>query len=232
MGAGAAALGEAMTATQPGPRRPRLWLDAGLVAFEPGILALLRDGLGVLRPEPCRLEAGCWVTAHGWAWARLGLDIENDFQPLYVVAPEKRAHVAKLRKMAAEADEIILATDDDREGESIAWHLFQELKPRVPVKRMVFHEITKEAIQAAIAAPRQIDSNLVEAQETRRALDRLYGYEVSPVLWKKVAPKLSAGRVQSVATRMLVERERERMRFVSASWWDLLVTGKTSNRNS
>ncbi len=164
----------------------------------------------------------------GLAWARLGLDIENDFQPLYVVSPEKRQHVAKLRKMAAEADEIILATDDDREGESIAWHLFQELKPKVPVKRMVFHEITKEAIQAAIASPRQIDTNLVEAQEARRALDRLYGYEVSPVLWKKVAPKLSAGRVQSVATRMLVERERERMRFVSGSWWDLLVTGRTA----
>ncbi|MFK7601738.1 type I DNA topoisomerase [Deinococcus sp. SM5_A1] len=165
----------------------------------------------------------------GLAWARLGLDIENDFQPLYVVSPEKRQHVAKLRKMAAEADEIILATDDDREGESIAWHLFQELKPKVPVKRMVFHEITKEAIQAAIASPRQIDTNLVEAQEARRALDRLYGYEVSPVLWKKVAPKLSAGRVQSVATRMLVERERERMRFVSAPWWDLLITGRTAD---
>lgn len=165
----------------------------------------------------------------GKAWARLGLDIENDFQPLYVVSPEKRAHVAKLRKMAASADEIILATDDDREGESIAWHLYQELKPKVPVKRMVFHEITKEAIQAAIAAPRSIDTNLVEAQEARRALDRLYGYEVSPVLWKKVAPKLSAGRVQSVATRMLVERERERMRFVSATWWDLLVTAGTAD---
>ncbi|MFC4427364.1 type I DNA topoisomerase [Deinococcus navajonensis] len=164
----------------------------------------------------------------GKAWARLGLDVDNDFQPLYVVAPEKRQHVAKLRKLAAEADEIILATDDDREGESIAWHLYQELKPKVPVKRMVFHEITREAIQAAIAQPRQIDTNLVEAQEARRALDRLYGYEVSPVLWKKVAPKLSAGRVQSVATRMLVERERERMRFVSAAWWDLLVTGKTA----
>ncbi|MCD0164314.1 type I DNA topoisomerase [Deinococcus sp. 12RED42] len=165
----------------------------------------------------------------GKAWARLGLDVEHDFQPLYVVSPEKKAHVAKLRKLAAEADEIILATDDDREGESIAWHLFQELNPKVPVKRMVFHEITREAIQAAIASPRQIDTNLVEAQEARRALDRLYGYEVSPVLWKKVKPKLSAGRVQSVATRMLVERERERMRFVSASWWDLLVTGKTAD---
>ncbi|GGR89092.1 type I DNA topoisomerase [Deinococcus sedimenti] len=168
----------------------------------------------------------------GKAWARLGLDVENDFQPLYVVSPEKRAHVAKLRKLAQDADEIILATDDDREGESIAWHLFQELKPKVPVRRMVFHEITKEAIQAAIAAPRQIDTNLVEAQEARRALDRLYGYEVSPVLWKKVAPKLSAGRVQSVATRMLVQRERERMRFVSATWWDLLVTAQTADGQS
>ena len=167
----------------------------------------------------------------GKAWARLGLDIENGFQPLYVVAPEKRQHVAKLKKMAQDADEIILATDDDREGESIAWHLYQELKPKVPVKRMVFHEITKDAIQAAIASPRQIDTNLVEAQEARRALDRLYGYEVSPVLWKKVAPKLSAGRVQSVATRMLVERERERMRFVSASWWDLLVQAMTNDGN-
>lgn len=167
----------------------------------------------------------------GKAWARLGLDIENDFQPLYVVSPDKRQHVAKLKKMAQDADEIILATDDDREGESIAWHLYQELKPKVPVKRMVFHEITRDAIQAAIAAPRQIDTNLVEAQEARRALDRLYGYEVSPVLWKKVAPKLSAGRVQSVATRMLVERERERMRFVSATWWDLLVTAMTAEGN-
>ncbi|ASN81240.1 type I DNA topoisomerase [Deinococcus ficus] len=165
----------------------------------------------------------------GQAWARLGLDVDNDFQPLYVVSPDKRQHVAKLRKMAQEADEVILATDDDREGESIAWHLFQELKPKVPVKRMVFHEITKDAIQQAIANPRQIDRDLVEAQEARRALDRLYGYEVSPVLWKKVAPKLSAGRVQSVATRMLVERERERMRFVSAQWWDLLVTAKTAD---
>ncbi|GGM14132.1 type I DNA topoisomerase [Deinococcus aerophilus] len=164
----------------------------------------------------------------GQAWARLGLNVEQDFEPLYVVSPEKRQHVAKLRKMAADADEIILATDDDREGESIAWHLYQELRPKVPVKRMVFHEITKEAIQAAIASPRQIDTNLVEAQETRRALDRLYGYEVSPVLWKKVAPRLSAGRVQSVATRMLVERERERMRFVSGTWWDLLVTAQTA----
>ncbi|AWN23532.1 type I DNA topoisomerase [Deinococcus irradiatisoli] len=158
------------------------------------------------------------------AWARLGLNIEDDFKPLYIVSPDKKAHVAHLRKLAQQADEVILATDDDREGESIAWHLFQELKPKGSVKRMVFHEITKDAIQAAIAHPRQIDSNLVEAQETRRALDRLYGYEVSPVLWRKVAPKLSAGRVQSVATRLLVERERERMRFVPGEWWDLDVT--------
>ena len=159
----------------------------------------------------------------GEAWARLGLNIEDDFRPLYVVSPDKKAHVAYLRKLAQQADEVILATDDDREGESIAWHLYQELKPKGTVRRMVFHEITKDAIQAALAHPRQIDSNLVEAQEARRALDRLYGYEVSPVLWRKVAPKLSAGRVQSVATRMLVERERERMRFVSAQWWDIEV---------
>ena len=159
----------------------------------------------------------------GEAWARLGLNIEEDFRPLYVVSPDKRAHVAYLRKLAQQADEVILATDDDREGESIAWHLYQELRPKGTVKRMVFHEITKAAIEAAIAHPRQIDTNLVEAQEARRALDRLYGYEVSPVLWRKVAPKLSAGRVQSVATRMLVERERERMRFVSADWWDIEV---------
>ncbi|ADV68337.1 type I DNA topoisomerase [Deinococcus maricopensis] len=155
------------------------------------------------------------------AWARLGLNPDEDFRALYVVAPEKRAHVAKLKKLAADADEVVLATDDDREGESIAWHLLQELKPKVPVRRMVFHEITKEAILKAIQSPRTIDEHLVEAQEARRALDRLYGYEVSPVLWRKVAPKLSAGRVQSVATRMLVERERERMRFVSATWWDI-----------
>jgi len=155
------------------------------------------------------------------AWARLGLNVEDDFRPLYVVSADKKGHVAKLKKLASEADELILATDDDREGESIAWHLLQELKPKVPVKRMVFHEITREAILAAIANPRDIDTNLVEAQEARRALDRLYGYEVSPVLWRKVAPKLSAGRVQSVATRLLVQREWERMRFVSGSWWDI-----------
>lgn len=154
-------------------------------------------------------------------WARLGLNIEAGFEPLYIVSAEKRAQVAKLRALAKDASEIILATDEDREGEAIAWHLFDELRPKVPVKRMVFHEITKEAIQHAIANPRSINQNMVQAQETRRALDRLYGYEVSPVLWKKVRPQLSAGRVQSVATRLIVERERERMGFVPSSWWDI-----------
>ncbi|WP_019585340.1 type I DNA topoisomerase [Deinococcus apachensis] len=188
----------------------------------------VESSIGHIRDLP-RSAADIPEKYKGQAWARLGLDVEHDFQPLYVVSPEKRQQVARLKKLAQEADEIILATDDDREGESIAWHLYQELKPKVPVKRMVFHEITKEAIDQAIKHPRQIDTNLVEAQEARRALDRLYGYEVSPVLWKKVAPKLSAGRVQSVATRMLVERERERMRFVSGTWWDLLVTALTED---
>ncbi|WP_293911130.1 type I DNA topoisomerase [Deinococcus sp.] len=187
----------------------------------------VESSIGHIRDLP-RSAAEIPEKYKGLAWARLGLNIDEDFKPLYVVSPDKRSHVAHLRKLAQQADEVILATDDDREGESIAWHLFEELKPRVPVKRMVFHEITKDAIQAAIAHPRSIDTNLVEAQETRRALDRLYGYEVSPVLWRKVAPKLSAGRVQSVATRMLVERERERMRFVPSDWWDIDIGCATS----
>ena len=157
-------------------------------------------------------------------WSRLGVDVENGFAPLYVVASEKKAQVAKLRKALTDADELLLATDEDREGEAIAWHLVEVLKPKVPVRRMVFHEITPAAIREAVANPRGIDRNLVDAQETRRILDRLYGYEVSPVLWKKVMPRLSAGRVQSVATRILVERERARMRFRSASYWDLQAT--------
>jgi DNA topoisomerase I len=161
------------------------------------------------------------------SWARLGVDVDNDFSALYVVSADRRQQIAKLRKLTAEVDEVFLATDEDREGEAIAWHLVETLKPRVPVKRMVFHEITKPAIQAAVANPRQIDRSLVDAQEARRILDRLYGYEVSPVLWKKVMPKapdgttLSAGRVQSVATRIVVERERQRMRFRSAEYWDI-----------
>jgi DNA topoisomerase I len=168
----------------------------------------------------------------GEPWARLGINVEKDFEPLYIVSAEKRQQVAKLRQLSKDVDEVILATDEDREGEAIAWHLLDELKPRVPVKRMVFHEITKEAIQNAIQNPRSVNENLVQAQETRRALDRLYGYEVSPVLWKKVKPSLSAGRVQSVATRLIVDRERERMAFTPASWWDLEALFKTEKNET
>jgi len=155
-------------------------------------------------------------------WARLGIDVENDFKPHYVVSTDKKKQVKKLKDLLANADELYLATDEDREGEAIAWHLLEVLNPRVPVKRMVFHEITKSAIEAALYSPRDLDRRLVDAQETRRMLDRLYGYEVSPVLWKKVMPQLSAGRVQSVAVRIVVERERERMDFVSANYWSAL----------
>ncbi|MEU5364608.1 type I DNA topoisomerase [Streptomyces sp. NPDC005925] len=155
---------------------------------------------------------------------RLGVDVEHDFQPIYVVNADKKAQVKKLKDLLKESDELFLATDEDREGEAIAWHLQEVLKPKIPVKRMVFHEITKDAIRAAVANPRQLNQKLVDAQETRRILDRLYGYEVSPVLWKKVMPRLSAGRVQSVATRLVVERERERRAFRSAEYWDLTGT--------
>ncbi|MEV7737644.1 type I DNA topoisomerase [Streptomyces sp. NPDC088921] len=158
---------------------------------------------------------------------RLGVDVEHDFEPIYVVNADKRAQVKKLKELLKDSDELFLATDEDREGEAIAWHLQEVLKPKVPVKRMVFHEITKAAIQAAVANPRELNQKLVDAQETRRILDRLYGYEVSPVLWKKVMPRLSAGRVQSVATRLVVERERERIAFRSAEYWDLTGTFAT-----
>ncbi|GAA2081516.1 type I DNA topoisomerase [Aeromicrobium halocynthiae] len=160
----------------------------------------------------------------GQPWARLGVDIDNDFEPVYVVSADKKSQITKLKKLLKDADELVLATDEDREGEAIAWHLLDELKPKVPVKRIVFNEITKEAIQHAVANPRDVDMDLVDAQETRRILDRLYGYEVSPVLWKKVMSGLSAGRVQSVATRLVVERERERMAFRTADYWDLEAT--------
>ena len=156
------------------------------------------------------------------SWGRLGVDVDTDFRAYYVVDPDKKKKIAELKRELKDADELLLATDEDREGEAIAWHLFEELKPKVPVRRMVFHEITRDAIRRALDETRDIDQRLVDAQETRRILDRLYGYEVSPVLWKKVMPRLSAGRVQSVATRLVVERERERMRFVSAGYWDLL----------
>ncbi|GII31156.1 type I DNA topoisomerase [Planotetraspora mira] len=157
----------------------------------------------------------------GEAWARLGVNVDHEFEPLYVVNPDKRSQVSKLKQLLKEADELYLATDEDREGEAIAWHLREVLKPKIPVHRMVFHEITPHAIQDAVSNPRDLNLRLVDAQETRRILDRLYGYEVSPVLWKKVKPRLSAGRVQSVATRLVVERERERMAFTAANYWDL-----------
>jgi DNA topoisomerase-1 len=160
----------------------------------------------------------------GEPWARLGVDVDHDFEALYVVSPEKKGKVAELKSLLKDADELYLATDPDREGEAIAWHLLETLNPKVPVRRMVFHEITKPAILAAAADTRDLDQDLVDAQETRRILDRLYGYEVSPVLWKKVMPKLSAGRVQSVATRIIVQRERERMAFRSAEYWDISAT--------
>lgn len=154
-------------------------------------------------------------------WARLGVNVEQNFEPLYIISPEKKSTVKELKDLLKDVDELYLATDGDREGEAIAWHLLETLKPQIPVKRMVFHEITEPAIRAAAEDPRDLDNDLVDAQETRRILDRLYGYEVSPVLWKKVAPKLSAGRVQSVATRIIVQRERERMAFRSAGYWDV-----------
>jgi DNA topoisomerase-1 len=160
----------------------------------------------------------------GEPWARLGVNVDSEFQPIYVVNADKKAQVKKLKDLLKESDELLLATDEDREGEAIAWHLQEVLKPKVPVRRMVFHEITKDAIQQAVRNPRELNQLLVEAQETRRILDRLYGYEVSPVLWKKVMPRLSAGRVQSVATRLVVERERERIAFRSAEYWDLTAT--------
>ncbi len=156
-------------------------------------------------------------------WGRLAVDVDNGFEPYYVVPRDKKAHISKLKGLLKDADELYLATDEDREGEAIAWHLLDELKPKagIPVKRMVFHEITKQAILDAADNPRELDMDLVEAQEARRILDRLYGYEVSPVLWKKVMSGLSAGRVQSVATRLVVDKERERIAFRVASYWDL-----------
>ncbi len=163
----------------------------------------------------------------GEPWAYLGVNVEDGFVPIYVIPSEKKKQVAKLRSALKEVDELYLATDEDREGEAISWHLHEVLKPKVPVHRLVFHEITEEAIQQALDSPREIHDGLVKAQETRRILDRLYGYEVSPLLWRKIGRGLSAGRVQSVAVRLIVQRERERAAFVSASYWDLLGTFAT-----
>jgi DNA topoisomerase-1 len=184
---------------------------------------VVEASLGHIRDLP-RNAADVPAKYKGEPWARLGVDVDNGFAALYVVSADRKQQITKLRKLVGEVDELLLATDEDREGEAIAWHLVETLKPKVPVKRMVFHEITKPAIQAAVANPRDIDRDLVDAQEARRILDRLYGYEVSPVLWKKVMPRLSAGRVQSVATRIVVERERQRMAFRSADYWDILAT--------
>lgn len=168
-------------------------------------------------PQPSELPAEMKKGPFG----KFAVDVDNGFTPYYVVDADKKKKVAELKRLLKESDELYLATDEDREGEAIAWHLLEELKPKVPVKRMVFHEITREAIQRALTSTRELDDRLVDAQETRRILDRLYGYEVSPVLWRKVRPGLSAGRVQSVATRLVVERERERMAFVAADYWDV-----------
>ncbi len=181
---------------------------------------VVASSVGHIRDLPSK-AADVPAKYKGEPWARLAVNVDNDFEPLYVVSKDKRDTVKELKRLVADASELYLATDEDREGESIAWHLFEVLKPKVPVRRMVFHEITPGAISDAINNPRDLDQRLVDAQEARRVLDRLYGYEVSPVLWRKVRPKLSAGRVQSVATRIVVERERERMAFTSASYWDL-----------
>ena len=180
----------------------------------------VESSIGHIRDLP-RTAADVPASHKGEPWAKLGVDVDHGFTPLYIVADEKKAQVAKLRALVKDASELYLATDEDREGESIAWHLLEVLKPKVPVKRMVFHEITRAAIQHAVDNSRDLDRHLVDAQEARRILDRLYGYEVSPVLWKKINPGLSAGRVQSVATRLVVERERARMRFHTAGYWDI-----------
>jgi DNA topoisomerase I len=184
---------------------------------------VVESSIGHVRDLP-RNAADVPAAYKNESWARLGIDVDNDFKPLYVVSSDRRDQIRKLKALVKQVDEVYLATDEDREGEAIAWHLHEVLSPRVPVKRMVFHEITPKAISEALANPREIDARLVDAQEARRLLDRLYGYEVSPVLWKKIGPNLSAGRVQSVATRIVVERERERMRFVAAEYWDLAAT--------
>jgi DNA topoisomerase I len=184
---------------------------------------VVEASIGHIRELP-RNAAAVPAKFKGVPWASLGVDVDNGFETLYVVSPDRKDQVNKLKALIKNADELYLATDEDREGEAIAWHLVETLQPKVPVRRMVFHEITPSAIAAAVADPRGIDDKLVDAQRTRQILDRLVGYGVSPVLWKKVSPGLSAGRVQSVATRMVVERERERMAFRSATYWDVVGT--------
>src|SRR5699024_9326407 len=168
-------------------------------------------------PQPSELPTDMKKGPYG----RFAVDVENNFDPYYVVDADKKKKVTELKRELKEADALYLATDEDREGEAIAWHLLEVLKPKIPVYRMVFHEITREAIDRALTSTRELDKSLVDAQETRRILDRLYGSEISTVLWRKVKQWLSAGRVQSVATRMVVERERERMASTAANYWDV-----------
>ena len=184
---------------------------------------MLEASIGHVRDLP---EGAKQIPAQykGEDWAYLGVNVNDKFEPVYIIPPGKTEQVRKLKALVKDATRLYLATDEDREGEAISWHLRELLKPKIPVHRLVFHEITKEAILEALRTPRDIDDDLVRAQETRRILDRLYGYEVSPLLWRKVRPKLSAGRVQSVAVRLIVDRERERIAFVSATYWDLLGT--------
>ncbi|HWL98664.1 MAG TPA: type I DNA topoisomerase [Nocardioidaceae bacterium] len=184
---------------------------------------VVESSIGHIRDLP-QSAADIPAKYKGESWARLGVNVDEEFAPIYVVPNDKKQQITKLKRLLKESDELFLATDEDREGEAIAWHLLDELKPKVPVRRMVFHEITRRAIEDAVENARDIDDNLVDAQETRRILDRLYGYELSPVLWKKVMSGLSAGRVQSVATRLVVDRERERMAFRTAHYWDLEAT--------
>src|SRR5271167_3011679 len=210
-----------------GSRKPLVIVESPAKARTIGRLLgndfVVESSVGHIRDLPRRAgEVPAAYKSEGWS--RLGVDVDNGFKPLYVVAPEKKEVVTRLKALLKQASELYLATDEDREGESIAWHLSEVLSPTVPVKRMVFHEITQPAITRAVDEWRELDRRLVDAQEARRILDRLYGYEVSPVLWKKVMPKLSAGRVQSVATRMVVERERARMRFHAAQYWDVEAT--------
>ncbi len=219
-----------------GGRRPRSGAKPLVIVESPAkaktIAGLLGSGyvvessIGHIRDLPRRADE-VPAAYKGESWSRLGVDVDNGFKPLYVVSTEKKSQVAKLKQLVKQASEVYLASDEDREGESIAWHLLEVLAPRVPVKRMVFHEITRPAIERAVNEWRDLDRRLVDAQEARRILDRLYGYEVSPVLWKKIMPRLSAGRVQSVATRMVVERERARMGFRSAGWWGIDATFTT-----
>jgi DNA topoisomerase I len=213
------------TAARPASRGTRLVIvespaKARTIAGYLGPGYVVESSIGHIRDMPDK-AAEIPAKYRSEPWARLGVNIDAGFEPLYVVHPDKRQQVAKLKKLLKGADELLLATDEDREGEAIAWHLLEELNPKVPAHRMVFHEITPEAIAYAVANPREMDNGLVDAYQTRRVLDRLYGYEVSPVLWKKVMPRLSAGRVQSVAVRLVVDRERERIAFRPASYWDL-----------